>query len=82
MNNGILNVNFLSYVSGSVSYGLYNGELIRYSQRFYDRYPGHSPVFCLEYREFTKCVLQIGVTYVLPVMRHYGTGNKPIPCDW
>ena len=82
MNNGVLDPILLQFVAGSTFHDTYNGEPITYSQRFFDRYPGHSPVFCLQYRGLTKCVLQIGDFYVLPVMRHYGIGDEPIPCDW
>jgi hypothetical protein len=40
-------------------------------------------VFCVEIRGLTRCVIQIGVTYALPVMRHYGVGDdQQIPCKW
>jgi hypothetical protein len=81
-NNGILDVSLLDYVTGSISQDTYGDHIITYSQRFYGRYPGHAPVFCVELGSYTKCVIQIGDTYAVPVMRHYGVGNKQKACQW
>lgn len=75
-----MNLDLLDYVTGSISTDTFLGEPIIYSQRFYGRYPGHAPVFCLEYQQYTKCVVQIGAVYAIPVLRHYGDGGQA--CDW
>lgn len=76
----MLDVNLLDYVTGSIAYDTFRGEPCTYSQRFYGRYPGHAPVYCVEIRGLTRCVVQLGMTYALPVMRHYGYDQ--IPCQW
>ncbi len=58
----------------------YDGKNISYSQQFFARNPGHTAVFCADYLGVKKCVIQIGSTYVISVMRHFGTGTEE--CKW
>lgn len=64
---------------------LYNvsGVIVRKTERFFERYPGHSAVQCLEFSDAHICGLQFGATFAIPIFHHYGTG-KGIPenCNW
>lgn len=73
----------LELVEGSFSEGLIGETPVNYSQNFYPRYPGHDPVFCLSYADKNLCVLQFGVTYAVPVFRHWGEMERPLTqCNW
>jgi hypothetical protein len=57
---------------------------VEVSTRYFDRYRGHDPLFCLNIDDNPKCVIRMGGgtgRYMMPVMNHFGMGNGN-KCNW
>jgi hypothetical protein len=84
INNGVLPISALDTISDSTSNDTTaDGQYVLYTQRYYDRYPGHSPLYCMTWNNTDKCGIFIGGsrgTFAAPVLVHYG--NNGAPCNW
>jgi hypothetical protein len=83
VNTDILSIDELEVVTGSERYFDVGGAVLKKTDRFFGRYPGHSPIGCLELENASVCGLQFGSTFAIPVFNHYGTGeDAPVNCNW
>lgn len=70
-------------MTGSVTYYNISGIIVKKTERFFDRYPGHSAVQCLEFSDDHVCGIQFGSTFGIPIFHHYGTfEGYPNNCNW
>jgi hypothetical protein len=78
----VLDYSILEVVEGSRSYGYVGDVRVNFSQNFYPRYADHDPVFCMSFADKNRCVVQLGQTYMAPVLRHWGEDNAGTECNW
>lgn len=79
----ILDIKELEVVTGSERFYNVSGLIFKKTERFFGRYPGHSPMECLEVSNASICGLQFGSTFGVPIFNHYGTGEDyPEDCNW
>lgn len=82
VNLNVLSLSSLQYVTRSNYTVNFDGNNVTFSKYLDPRYPGMTPVLCLDQPLFSRCVVFMGSVPALPMFLHRGSSkNVPEVCD-